>query len=152
MNNQLPSEQIALIGTTDLDHHGHPNGGVDLTPAIDMQQFEQALALISVGDLATNNTLDAKLIQATTEGGTYKDVTGKAMAQLTEAGDDAHVQVMINLRAIELDINNGYRFLKLETTHVGSGRSDFHGILFGVTPKYLPTNELNNASVVEIVN
>jgi len=152
MDNQLPSEQVAIVGTNDLTHHGHSGTGTDLTEAIDMSEFHHMLGLLFLHELANNTTLDVKLVQATTEDGTYKDISGKALTQLTQVGGDEHIQAMINLRAEELDVTNGYRFVKMEMYHEGSGNSYFHGVVMGFHPRWKPATDLNLDSVVEIVN
>lgn len=74
------------------------------------------VADLLVGALATNATVDAKLEQATSDGGTPKDVTGKAIVQLTEAGTDANKQVRINCFSEDLDVANGYDWVRLTVT------------------------------------
>jgi len=88
-----------------------------LSAAINMKNVYRLAAVISVGVITATGTIDAKFVQATTSGGTYKDVTGKAITQLTAAADsNPGKPLVIELRADELDLVNGYSFVKLSLT------------------------------------
>jgi len=82
-----------------------------------VKDFAAFLATVIVGAIASTGTVDAKLEQATSAAGAdAKDITGKAITQLTEAGTDSNKQVEINLRAEELDINNAFTHFRLTIT------------------------------------
>lgn len=89
-----------------------------LSAAIDMKNIYRLAAIINVGVIASTGTFDGKFVQAVTSGGTYKDITGKAITQLTQAGGDSNPgkPLCIDLRADELDLANGYRYVKLSLT------------------------------------
>lgn len=143
--NSLPSDRAVLAGVIDPDAYA---ANTYETAWIDMGNFDQIQALILAGDLGTNATLDAKLEQATTDGGTAKDVTGKAITQLTQAGTDSNKQAVINCRADELDVANGYRYVRLSMT-VGTATSDAGAVVLGHEARYAPSADLS--SVDEVV-
>ena len=115
--------------------------------ALDMANFESCMAIIMAGDLGTNATIDAKLTQATTSGGTYKDVTGKAITQLTQAGTDDNKQAIILCRSDELDVANGYRYVKLSMT-TAVATSDSAAALFGIDARYSPPTDATTVDEV----
>ncbi len=147
MGNTLPSEVAAVVATIDPDAYGT---GEELSDAIDMSKIDQVLAVVMAGTLGSSATLDAKLTQATTSGGTYKDISGKAITQLVKATDDDK-QALINCRAEELDIDNDYRWVKLSMT-VGTATSDAGALVLGFGERYGPAADGDLASVDEIVN
>ncbi len=147
MSNTLPSEVAAVVATIDPDAYGT---GEELSDAIDMSKIDQVMAVIMAGVLGASATLNAKLTQATTSGGTYKDITGKAITELVKATDDDK-QALINCRAEELDIDNDYRWVKLSMT-VGVATSDAGALVLGFGERYGPAADGDLASVAEIVN
>jgi len=145
--NRLPSEKAAIVGTIDPDAN---TAATYLSDAIDMAKFESIMATILAGVMGASATIDAKLVQATASGGTYKDVTGKAITQLVKASNDDD-QAIINCRAEDLDVGNGYRFVKLSLT-VGTATSDCAAIIHGFNAVVEPASDNDLDSVVEIVN
>jgi hypothetical protein len=146
--NRLPSEKAALVATIDPDV---TTASTVLSDAVDMADFESIMATVLAGTLGASATLDAKLVQATTAGGTYKDITGKAITQMTQAGtDQSDTQAIINCRAEELDVDNEYRFVKLSLT-VGTATSDVGAIIQGFNAAVNPASDNDLASVGEIV-
>lgn len=140
-----PSDRAVVVATIDPDAYA---ADTYLSDAVDMSQWQSIQAIIMAGDLGSSATLDAKLTQATTSGGTYKDVTGKAITQLTQAGADSDKQAIINCRSEELDVANGYRFVKLSMT-VGTATSDAGAVVLGHDGRVQPGTDL--ASVDEVV-
>lgn len=142
-----PSDRFHLVGVIDPDANA---AATLLTPWVDAGLYETFCAMISSGDLGTNGTLDAKLRQATSAAGAgAKDITGKAMTQMTEAVVNlSNKQAFINLESEDLDSNNGFRYVALSVTGaVATG--DFAAYLFGFNPKYGDTGHI--ASVIEEV-
>ncbi len=108
------------------------------------------MALVMAGTLGSSATLDAKLEQATDSSGTgAKDITGKLITQLTQAGTDSDKQAIINLRPDELDVANDFTHFRLSMT-IAVATSDAGAIVFGADARYEP--ETDNASVDEIVS
>lgn len=148
MQNALPSERIAVVGNIDPDAN---TAGTYTTGWVAAKNFHSFLAVIQAGDLGTNATLDAKLQQATSVAGAgAKDITGKAIAQLTEAGTDSNKQALINLRTEALDVDNGFAFVRLSMT-VATATSDAGAVLLGFDSRFGPASDFDAATVDEIV-
>ncbi len=144
--NSLPSEQAAVVGVIDPDAYA---AATYLSAAIDMSKFESIQAIVAVGDFVATATLDAKLTSSATSGGSYTDVAGKAIAQMTAAGTDDNKQAVINCRASELPA--GHRFVKLSVT-LGTAGADLGAVVLGHNPGHAPASDNDLASVDEIVN
>lgn len=146
--NLLPSQQAAVVGVIDPDAYA---AGTVTTGWISMATFEAIQAIVMAGDLGASATLDAKLEQATDGSGTgAKDITGKAITQLTQAGTDSNKQAVINLFAAELDVANSFTHARLSMT-VAVATSDAGAIVMGHLPHYGPASDNDLASVDEIV-
>lgn len=140
------SERLALVGTIDPDAYA---AGTYLTDAIDMADFDRVLFLILAGDLVTNNTTDFKVTASVASGGTYYDLTGAAITQLTEAGSDSDKQAMVEVKAIDV-LAAGYRYIKGSLT-VATAGADASVVALGFDPHYGPASDQNLTSVAEIV-
>jgi hypothetical protein len=147
--NSLPSERAAVVATIDPDVYTQ---AAYVSDYVDMGKWDSLLAVIMAGTLGSSATLNAKLVQATTSGGSgKKDISGKAIAALTQGGTDSDKQALINLRAEELDVDNDFQFVAIEMT-IGTATSDAGAVLFGFDGRYLPASDSDLASVDEIVN
>ncbi len=125
---------------------------VKTTGWIDVAQFANLLAVISVGVISSTGTVDAKLQQATDNSGTgAKDITGKSITQLTQAGSNSNTQALINLKNDELDANGGFRYVQLSVTPATAAALISANVL-GFDPSYGPADTQAAASVVQIVN
>ena len=143
--NVKPSDRAPLVGVI------NPQSATTAKSSgyVDMQRFPGGiLATVKAGVIATNGTVDAKLEQATTDGGTPKDVTGKAITQLTEAGTDSNKQVEINCLQEDLDVAGGYRWVRLTITPA-TAAALIDGEIRGFDAAYGPAADL--ASVDEVV-
>ena len=144
-----PSEVCAVLGTIDPDAYAASTVTSDWCNA---GLFKKIMAIVMAGDLGTSATLDAKLEQAQDSSGTgAKDVTGKSITQLTQAGTDSDKQAIIDLDASELDVANGFEYVRLSMT-IATATSDCGGVVLGFNPRYGPANDNDLASVDEIVN
>lgn len=149
MINALPTEEMGLVGVIDADAY---TAATYTTAWISAKEFYAFAALIAVGDLGTSATVDAKLEQAKDASGTgAKDVTGKLITQLTQAGSDSNKQAWINLQHHNLDIANDFDFFRLSMT-VAVATSDAAGYVFGLHPAYGPATKRDLTSVDEVVN
>ena len=143
--NVLPSDRAVFAGVIDPDAIA---AGAVSTGWVSMADFESIQAVVMAGTLGTLATLDGKLQQATDASGTgVKDITGKAITQLTAAGTDSDKQAIINCRAEELDVNNNFTHVRLTMT-VAVATSDAAGFILGHNPRYAP---VDLASVDEVV-
>ena len=147
--NSLPSERVAVLATIDPDAltaATHTSDWGDLT------KFGTGMAVIAVGTLGTSATVDAKLQQATDSSGTgAKDITGKSITQLTDAGSDDDKQAIINIRAEELDVDNSFTHVRISLT-VATATSDGGAVLLGLDSRHGPASDNDLASVDEIVS
>lgn len=106
------------------------------------------LATVLVGAITSTGTVDAKLEQAKDSGGTdAKDVTGKAITQLTEAGTDSNKQVEINLQQADLDINNGFTHFRLTITPA-TAAALIAGTVRGIDAAYQPATDATTVDEV----
>lgn len=148
MFNSLLSEQVAVAGVIDPDANA---AGTLTTGWISIADYGALLAVVMAGDLGTSATVDAKFQQAQDASGTgAKDVTGKAITQMTQAGTDkSNKQALINLRAEELDRTNGFTHARLSMT-TATATSDSAAIVLGMRARYSPVAQA--ASVDETVS
>ncbi len=147
-HNLLPSDRAAIAGSIDPDN---ASAGTYTTAWVSMATFRSVMAIVAVGVMTSSGTLDAKLQQATDSSGTgAKDVTDKDITQLTQAGTDSDKQVVINCRASELDIANGFDHVRLSVT-TATAASYVCGILLGMDPAYGVASDNDETSVDEIV-
>jgi len=144
-SNLKPSERFVLVGVVDPDANA---AAAYSTGWVDMSLFESLMAVIFAGTLGSSATLDGKLEQATSAAGAgAKDITGKAITQLTQAGTDSDKQAVINCKSSDLDVEGGFRWARLTIT-VGTATSDAGAALFGVDPHYAPTDATTVDEVV----
>lgn len=147
MFNTKGSEQVAVLGVAAPASQG---AGAATTAYVNAKNFDQIMVIVSAGALGTAATLDAKLVQATAVGGTgSKDVTGKAITQLTKAGTDDNKQAIINLRTAELDITGGFFWVAVTVT-VAEAASLVSVVILGVGPRYGPAS-LNDVATVDSI-
>lgn len=145
--NAKASEGVAILATLDPVSQA---AATVTTGWVDASKFEQLLALIKTGVLGASATLDAKLQQATSSGGAgAKDITGKALTQIVKATGDSK-QAMINLKPEELDVNGGFRWVRLSVT-VGTAASLIDATLLGFWPRQGTAADSNQAGVVQAV-
>lgn len=147
--NHLASEVVGIVGNIDPDAYA---AGAVSSGWIDASKFQRFMAIVQAGDLGASATLDAKLEQASDSSGTgAKDVTSKAITQLTQAGTDSNKQAIINLLPGELDVDNGFNHFRLTMT-VGTAASDAGGIVLGYQPRTGAVSANDASTVDEIVS
>ena len=74
---------------------------------------QRGVYLVRVGVMAATATLDFKLQQATDSSGTgAKDISGKSITQLTQAGGDGSETCVVELRTAELDVDGGFDYVR----------------------------------------
>ena len=147
--NALPSEQAAVVAVIDPDATAASTVTSGWVAAKDFLTF---MAVFMAGTLGTGATLDGKIQQATDSGGTgAKDVTGKSITQLTQAGSDSDKQAIVNVRQEELDVKNGFDYIRLSLT-VGTATSDAGALLLGFNPRRAPASDKDSSTVDEIVS
>ncbi len=160
MDNTLPSEVAAVVATIDPDVYSH---GAQSSDYVDMSKFDQLMAILLIGTFPdTGTTMNFKLQQATTSGGAgVKDITDKAITAIASGSPAvSDKQAVINLRADELDIAGGFRFVKAVATGADSDSPadspvntiDYGAVLIGFGARYGPAYDNDLATVAEIVN
>jgi hypothetical protein len=138
------SERLAVVATIDPVSQG---AGTVLTDAVDMSKFSRVIFILILGAMTTNSTVDFKLREAATSGGTYSDITGKSVTQLTQASTDDNKQVVVEIKNDEL--TDGKQFVKGSLT-VAVAATVLAVIALG-EPRYLPAADVDLTSVDEIV-
>jgi hypothetical protein len=142
MENQ-PGERMAVVGTID-PFNG--NNATTLSDAVDMSKFHEAVFILSIG--ANDSTVDFKLTESATSGGSYTDITGKAITQ-EAGGDDDNKQWVISLKSEEL--SSGKQFVKASVT-IGNGTTNLISLVaLGLRPRFAPASDDDLASVSQIV-
>lgn len=146
--NLKATEQVAVVGNIDPDAYA---ASTVTTGWIAAQKFHAFIAIVQAGTLGASATLNAKLEQASDSSGTgAKDITGKAITALTQAGTDDDKQALIHLRPNELDMDNSFTHFRLSMT-IGTAASDAGGIVLGVGPRTGPAQDNDASTVDEIV-
>lgn len=146
--NIKPSDRAAVLACIDPDAY---TASTVVTGWIDVTNFFNLLAIIMAGDLGASATINAKLEQATSSGGAgAKDVTGKAITALTQAGTDDNKQALINCSQYDLDFANGFKFVRLSMT-VATATSDAGALLMGFDARYNTASDNDATTVDEIV-
>ncbi|QPI73926.1 hypothetical protein [Sphingobium sp. Cam5-1] len=150
MNGNLnPSMAAAVAGVINPVSQA---AGTVTTGWVDMQKFGTLLAILAVGALGADATVNAKIEQATDNAGAgAKDVAGLAITALTKAGTDDNKQVLVNLRQEDLDKNNAFRFARLSVT-VGTAASLISAVLLGFNARYGAATDNDATTVDEIVS
>ena len=141
------TQGLAIVATVDPDA---TTAGAVNSDAVDMQKFNQAIFIVMAGTLGSSATLDMKLQDSDASGGTFTDITGFAITQLTQAGtDDSDKQAAIVIRADQL--NADARYVRAVVT-VGTATSDVAMIALGSDAVYKPASDYDLASVAELVS
>lgn len=152
--NFLITEELALLAVIDPDLYDEDTY---ISGYVPMKDWAIVAALIAVGDIVTDGTVNAKLIQATDSLGTNaKDIAGKAIAELTEAGTDSNKQAWIHCRPEDLDLGNGFTHVALSITTTTEDEeepaaADLAAFIFGKNGRYGAGGDVDVASVDEIV-
>jgi len=149
IGNTKPSEVCAIAATIDPDAY---SAATTVSDYVNMADFESVMIIILVGTMATNATLNAVVKQATSGAGAgAKNLTSsKAITELTEAGSDSDKQVIITVRAEELDLANDFTHIAISVTGAVAA-SDYGAVILGFNPRRAPTDGEDLASVAEIV-
>ena len=148
MSMNLFSDEWALVGTIDPDVN---TAGTYLTDAIDMSLYDRVAFVVANGSLIAGGTVAFKVTQATTSGGTYKDVTSAAITGLTgspDTGSDKQQIVIVDQTALDMD--NNYRYVKGSLT-IATQSQDGAVLALG-RAKYKAASGSDLASVSEIVS
>lgn len=146
--NQKMSESLALLATLDS---ASVAASTVTTGWVDAGNFHNLLAIIDVGVFGGSATVDAKLQQASDSGGTgAKDFSpAKAITQLLAAGGNNR-QAMINAHTQDLDVTNGFCFVRLSVT-VATAATQLSAVLLGGNTRFEDAAQFNQAGVAQVV-
>ncbi len=105
--------QALSIAAAELDPVSQGIGTVT-SGGVDMSKFERVLFLLMVGSVGAAGTVDAKLQESATSGGTYTDISGGSITQITASNKIATVEI----KATQL--SSGKQFVRLSVTVGGN--------------------------------
>ena len=86
------SEELALVSCIDPDAYAASTYYGD---EIDMLYHERVIFLVLAGDLGQAATINFRVEESQTSGGTFQALAGKAITELTQAGSDDNKQVKV---------------------------------------------------------
>ena len=81
--------------------------GTTTSAAVSMLGFGGGALLVNAGVIGTSGTVDCKITTSAATGGTYTDVTGAAITQMTQAGGDSGLSQLVSF-----DMPLGHNFVK----------------------------------------
>lgn len=147
------SEQLAIVAR--ITPAVKTAGAEVLSDAVDMQNHKRIMAIANLGVYAAGNngSVTIKLKAATTSGGSYADVTGKALttANFTgSANDDAVGVVELTQEELATIMGSTYRYVKLSITPANQNMA-LGAIVLGDYSRYSPASEYDLTAVKEIV-
>ncbi|MHB8283912.1 MAG: hypothetical protein ACYDD1_04475 [Caulobacteraceae bacterium] len=144
-----PSQRVAVAAAIDPQSAN----AVVYSPWVSAANFHKVMAVVQAGALGAAATVDAKFQQAQDGAGTgVKDVTTTVMTTLTKTGtDNSSTQSMINCKMSELDINNGFCFVRLAVTPAVAA-SLIAALVLGVDQHQGFASDSNAASVLQVMN
>lgn len=103
-----------------------------------LENYHRAWLYLNVGTMGANATLDANIQQAQDATGTgVKAITGKSITQLTQAGSDDNSEACIELQTEELDVDNGFEYVRFRVT-IAVADCAYAATLFGTNSRYKP--------------
>ena len=139
-----PSEKVTIAGI--VGPQTIANTAVVSTP-VDMSRFQEALFVLSTGAMASE-TMDFKLQASATSGGTYTDISGRAITTIA-AGSTSNKQAFINMKAEKMPV--GMQFVRGSAVTGGAtgGPASITGL--GLRPRFGPASDDKAASVVQSV-
>lgn len=72
------------------------NAGTTTSSAVDMTGFGGGALMVSAGVISSSGTVDCKVQSSATSGGSYTDITGAAITQMTQAGSDSGTSQLVS--------------------------------------------------------
>jgi hypothetical protein len=116
---------------------------------VNAENYHRLWFYLQVGDLGAAATLDANLQQASDAAGTgAKAIAGKSITQLTQAGGDGTDDLAcIELQTEELDVDNGFEFVRFRVT-IAVADCTYSASLFGTCSRYKPVPTTNWTEIV----
>lgn len=129
--NILPSNRATVVGAINPASQG---AGTVSTGWIDMSDYGSLLAIAQFGAFGSDASADVSVEQADTDaGGNAKAVEGKGAAGV----DDDGSQVIVDVFEEDLDINGGFRYVRV-SIEVETAASLVAGVVLGFDARYQP--------------
>lgn len=111
---------------------------------VNAQDYHRLWYFLQVGDMGNLATLDSILQQAQDAAGAgVVAIAGKAITQLTQAGGDGVNDLLcIELQTEELDVDNGFEFVRFQVT-IAVADCVYSAALFGTISRFKPVPTTN---------
>lgn len=140
------AEQMAILVAV----QGTANSTPLVSSYVSAKNSGEITAVVHLGDMASE-TIDVAIYQATSSGGAGAK-SAKAITQLaaSAAANDSK-QVVISMRADELDVDGGFSFVAVRIVTGGVTGGTVAGILIGSDLRFQPASLVDNASVIQVV-
>jgi hypothetical protein len=150
MTANVEFENLAVVSCQDPDAYGTGTTNGD---AIDMAFHREVAFYVMAGDMASTATVDFRVEESATSGGTYTAISGKSITQLTEASTDDNKQAVVIVNSAEL--GSGKRYIHGRLV-IAAASCDAGVLALAARPRYTTaagTTVFGDlASVDEIVN
>lgn len=134
-------ERLAVVGVISPASY---STGETLTAAIDMSKFHRIVVIVQTGVLGSSATLDVKATNSATSGGSYTDITGRALTQIVKASGD-NKQAVLEVQANQCT----HRYVKISAT-VGTASSIYGLVVLAEGLQYSDAADNDLSSVAEI--
>ena len=83
------------------------SAGTTTSASVDMTGYGGGALLVTAGVISTSGTVDCKITSSATTGGTFTDVTGAAITQMTQAGGGSGTSQLVSF-----DMPLGHNFVQ----------------------------------------
>lgn len=134
------TERFSEVHEPLLTEYADSRGPVAFQSAwADMETYHRGFLLLNVGEMVQGATMDVELWEATDNAGTGAAlIAGKAITQLTQAGNDGDELIGIELRTEEM--TPGHKFVQVRVT-IANAAVEFGYTYFGLISRfnYVPT-------------
>jgi hypothetical protein len=136
----------ALTVLAKLDPVSQGAGTTTPMTDIDISKVRRLLVVLQVGAVGGAGTVDAKLRASKTSGGTYTDITGGAITQVTAANK----VVTLEIRDDQVPgiVGAGYQFVQLSLT-IGTNAVLVGGVALGGEAEFKPASKNDIAAVTQ---
>ena len=137
-----PSEDLILLGVIQPING---NNATTLSGAVPVAGFAEFFAVLQMGVIDAGITF--KLTEASSSGGVYTDISGKAITAFV--GTDDGKSAWINLKAEELLSTTTHIKASVTCTNVSS--SLISVAVYGKKPKYAPASDDKLSTLAQII-
>jgi hypothetical protein len=142
--NEYASEALAVLGQLAPVSQG---AGAASISGITMAKGTKLLFVLQIATLSGGSTVDAKIQTCATSGGSYADLAGGAITQVTSGTNPI---IMIEVRAETLAAAGVGPFVKLLIT-VGTAAAVIAAVAYAASTHYSPASDSNIANVAQTI-